>query len=160
MYSLHPSDNPGTVLVSSLLNGDNYTMWSRAMLKALSAKKKSGFVDGTIIKLSIMDPNFGDWKHYDDMMASWIVNAIIPELASHAIYAETARDLWLDLKERFSQVNGLRIFELQQKINFILQGIALNVVHSFHPTSWIIDSEATGHMVSSASFLSHITSTC
>ncbi|KAL5858006.1 hypothetical protein ACOSQ3_005464 [Xanthoceras sorbifolium] len=60
MYSLHPSDNPGAVLVSSLLNGDSYTMWSRAMLKALSAKKKSGFVNGTITKLSVTDPDFRD----------------------------------------------------------------------------------------------------
>lgn len=56
IYSLHPSDNLGAVLVSSLLNGDNYTMWSRAMLKALSAKNKSGFVNGKIPKLSTSDP--------------------------------------------------------------------------------------------------------
>ncbi|KAL5788385.1 hypothetical protein ACOSP7_005334 [Xanthoceras sorbifolium] len=57
------------------------------------------------------------------MVASWIVNAITSELAGDAIYAETARDLWLDLEEHFSQVNGLHIFELQQKINLISQAI-------------------------------------
>ena len=45
-----------------------------------------------------------------------------PGIAADAIHAETARDLWLDLEERFSQVNVPRIFELQQKIIFILQG--------------------------------------
>ncbi|KAL2474877.1 Plant transposase [Abeliophyllum distichum] len=59
-YTIHPSDNPGAVLVSSLLNGDNYTMWSKAMLKALSAKSKSGFVNGAIPKSSQKDADFGD----------------------------------------------------------------------------------------------------
>lgn len=28
---LHPSDNPGTILVAELLNGGNYVNWSRSM---------------------------------------------------------------------------------------------------------------------------------
>ena len=38
LYVIHPLDNPGIVLMSCLLNGDNYTMWSKAMLKALMQK--------------------------------------------------------------------------------------------------------------------------
>lgn len=56
------------------------------------------------------------------MIASWIVNAITPELAGDTIYAETRRDLWVDLEERFSQINVPRIFELQHKIVSISQG--------------------------------------
>ena len=122
VFSLHPSDNPGAILVTSLLNGENYTMWSRAMIKALSAKNKSGFVNGTIAKPSASDASFGLWKQCDDMVASWIVNAVTPEIAGDAIYAETARDLWADLEERFSQINGPRIFELQRKMSSISQG--------------------------------------
>ncbi|KAA8550199.1 hypothetical protein F0562_001883 [Nyssa sinensis] len=47
-YYLHHSDSPGQVLVSQQLTGENYTNWSRAMLIALSVKKKLGFVDGSI----------------------------------------------------------------------------------------------------------------
>lgn len=69
-FTLHPSDNPETILVSFPLNGENYTMWSRAMIKALSVKNKSGFINGVIKKLSALDSNFELWKQYDDMIAS------------------------------------------------------------------------------------------
>ena len=125
-FTLHPSDNPGAIMVSSSLNGDNYTMWSKAMIKTLSAKNKSGFVTGTITKPSTTtDENYVPWKQCDDMVASRIMNAIIPELAGDAIYAETARDLWEDLEERFSQISGPRIFELQKKALFRYQKVRI-----------------------------------
>lgn len=40
---LHHSDQPGAILVTQLLNEENYGTWSRAMLMALSAKKQGGF---------------------------------------------------------------------------------------------------------------------
>ena len=48
-YFIHHSDQPGMVLVSKPLNGDNYSTWCRAMTIFLNAKSKLGFVDGTII---------------------------------------------------------------------------------------------------------------
>ncbi|RVW36087.1 hypothetical protein CK203_079613 [Vitis vinifera] len=45
-FSLHQSDHPGMVLVSKVLEGDNYSTWSRAMRISLSAKDKIGFVIG------------------------------------------------------------------------------------------------------------------
>ena len=41
-----------------------------------------------------------------------------------------------------------------------MTGIALNIVHLPHSISWIIDSGATDHMVSSPLIISHITSHC
>ena len=49
-HFLHHLDNPGLVLVSQPLTGDNYSSWSRVMLIALSVKNKLRFVDGSIIK--------------------------------------------------------------------------------------------------------------
>ena len=46
--TLHHSDHPGLVLVSKLLDGDNYGKWSRAMRIALSAKNKIGFINGIV----------------------------------------------------------------------------------------------------------------
>ncbi|KAH7572136.1 hypothetical protein JRO89_XS04G0209400 [Xanthoceras sorbifolium] len=65
----------------------------KAMIKALSAKNKAGFVDGSIPKPSSADSTLDLWKRCDDMVASWIMNAIILELAEDAIYTETAGDL-------------------------------------------------------------------
>ena len=54
-YFLHHSDSPGMILVSQLLNGDNYSSWSRSMSIALSVKNKLGFVDGIVVKPSGTD---------------------------------------------------------------------------------------------------------
>lgn len=49
-YYIHHSDNPGFILVSQPLIGENYPSWSRSMLIALSVKNKAGFVDGAILE--------------------------------------------------------------------------------------------------------------
>ncbi|KAF7126391.1 hypothetical protein RHSIM_Rhsim11G0081200 [Rhododendron simsii] len=122
VYFLHPSDNPGTPLVSSPLTGDNYTSWSRAMIRALSAKNKSGFIDGTLPIPPKTDPTHDPWRRCDDMVSSWLMNALSKELAGSAIYADTAREHWVDLQDRFSQINGPRIYQIQRDISSISQG--------------------------------------
>ena len=47
-FYLHHSDQPRVLLVTQLLNEENYDTWSRAMLMALSIKNKEGFINGTI----------------------------------------------------------------------------------------------------------------
>ncbi|CAL8994074.1 unnamed protein product, partial [Prunus brigantina] len=44
----HLIDHPGLLLVTKLLNGDNYPTWKRSMIIALTAKNKIGFVNGSI----------------------------------------------------------------------------------------------------------------
>lgn len=86
------------------------------MIIALSAKYNFGFVNWTITKPFVADENYVLWKQCDDMVTSWIINTIVLEFARNTIYAKMIRDLWKDLKERFSQINGLCIFKLQKKI--------------------------------------------
>ena len=50
-FFLHQGDSPGTMIVSTPLNGDNYNSWKRAMMIALLAKNKLNFVNGTLPKL-------------------------------------------------------------------------------------------------------------
>lgn len=47
-YYLHPSDNTGQAQTPILLNGANYERWTKLMLNSLRAKRKQGFVDGTL----------------------------------------------------------------------------------------------------------------
>ncbi|KAE9591248.1 putative gag-polypeptide of LTR copia-type [Lupinus albus] len=59
IYYMHPTDNPGTILVTLLLMGPNYHSWCREMLMALKYKNKLQFIDGTLRKLDINDPTYG-----------------------------------------------------------------------------------------------------
>uniref|UniRef100_A0A2N9HW11 Reverse transcriptase Ty1/copia-type domain-containing protein n=1 Tax=Fagus sylvatica TaxID=28930 RepID=A0A2N9HW11_FAGSY len=55
-YQLHSGDNPGILLVTQPLTGDNYQIWSRSMLLALTAKNKAGFIDGCINSPDLSSP--------------------------------------------------------------------------------------------------------
>ncbi|XP_010250376.1 PREDICTED: uncharacterized protein LOC104592635 [Nelumbo nucifera] len=120
-YYLHHFDNPGMILVTNVLTGENYASWSRAMKMALSAKNKLGFVDGSIEKPDSTYANFGSWLRANNMVLSWILNAIHRDLAPSILYAESALDVWSDLNERFSLRNGPRIYQLQRSIATLQQ---------------------------------------
>lgn len=47
------------------------------------------------------------------MVHSWIINTIAPKISDSVIFYPTAREVWEDLRERFSQSNAPRIFEIQ-----------------------------------------------
>ncbi|RVX09347.1 hypothetical protein CK203_015309 [Vitis vinifera] len=122
-YFTHHSDHPGLVLISKSLNGDNYSAWKRAMILALNSKNKLGFVNGSIKAPSEeIDPEgYATWSRCNDMVHSWIVNTLNPEIANSVIYYSTAHEVWEDLCERFSQSNAPRIFEIQRDIACLRQ---------------------------------------
>jgi len=70
------------VLVSQMLNGDNFSTWPRSMEMALIAKNKVGFIDGTIPKPSPTDSSFHAWMCCKTMVLSWILNSVSTEIAS------------------------------------------------------------------------------
>ena len=87
-FSLHHSNHLGMVLVSKVLEGDNYSTWSRAMRISLSAKDKIGFVTGSIKPPSSTDDSFPSWQQCNDVVISWLLNSIHPDIASNVIYVE------------------------------------------------------------------------
>ncbi|KAL5548032.1 hypothetical protein UlMin_003263 [Ulmus minor] len=116
-YYLHHSDSPGQILVSQQLTGENYTSWSRATLIALSVKNKLGFVDRSIAKPPGTDTNlFNSWIRNNNMAMSWILNSVSKEISASIMFASSAREIWLDLKDRFQQKNGPRIFQLKREL--------------------------------------------
>ncbi len=58
LFFLHNDDNLGTVLVSQILTGNNFSTWRRFMEMALIAKNKVAFLDGSIPKPSFTDSSF------------------------------------------------------------------------------------------------------
>ncbi|XP_019055128.1 PREDICTED: uncharacterized protein LOC109115485 [Nelumbo nucifera] len=92
-FYFHPSDSPGIVLVSCLLNEDNYMIWRRAMINALSTKNKIGFVNGMIQK---SDPanqaEFLAWSKCNSMVVSWIFNVLAKDLHENVVHVEHAQD--------------------------------------------------------------------
>ena len=65
---LHPSDNPGMVLVLKVFNGTGFSTWKRSMMIALSPKSKVGLVNGALGRPSAISPDFRSWERCDDMV--------------------------------------------------------------------------------------------
>ena len=47
-FFLHYRENPGAILVAQPLVNDNYASWAKSMQRVLGAKRKLGFIDGSL----------------------------------------------------------------------------------------------------------------
>ena len=77
-YYLHLGESLGLVLVSPLLNDNNYHTYSRNMRQALLSKNKLKFVDGSIIKPKNGISLFEAWEICNVMVLSWITRTLTP----------------------------------------------------------------------------------
>ncbi|XP_016677333.2 uncharacterized protein [Gossypium hirsutum] len=122
---LHPSDTPGTILISHRLTGvENYSVWSRLLRIALLAKNKLGFVDGDCRRSTYPDSLRAQWDRCNAFVLSWILNTMSPDLSTGLVFASDSAAVWTDLKDHFSKVDGSRIFFLHQSIAHLTQGDA------------------------------------
>uniref|UniRef100_A0A2N9E781 Retrotransposon Copia-like N-terminal domain-containing protein n=1 Tax=Fagus sylvatica TaxID=28930 RepID=A0A2N9E781_FAGSY len=116
-YYLNNGDNPGISLVTEKLIGENFHTWQRSMTRALSAKNKLGFVNGSISQpIDPLDPLFDIWTRCNDLVLSWLTNCMSKEIYASVIYAVTAKEIWDELRDRYSDSDGPRVFHLKQAI--------------------------------------------
>ena len=121
---LHPSDNPNNVLVSDLLNGENYGHWRKAMEIALISKNKLGVVLRTCTKPgpnSPMAPLANQWDRCDKMVISWLLNAVAKDIGQSILFSVIAREVWLQLEQRFGEANSTKIFRILRDLCVVSQ---------------------------------------
>ncbi|XP_075636524.1 uncharacterized protein LOC142608719 [Castanea sativa] len=122
-FFLLANENPGLILTSQPLTGlENYMSWTRSVFLALSAKNKFGFVNGSIPELDPYSSLFNSWSRCNTTVLSWLTNSLSMDLKASVMYINTAKDLWIDLKDKLSQGNTPRVFELQKEISHLSQG--------------------------------------
>ncbi|GAU24572.1 hypothetical protein TSUD_149130 [Trifolium subterraneum] len=81
-FYVHPIDGPSSVTVTPLLTGSNYHSWSRSMRRALGAKMKLDFVDGSLPPPpDAFDPSFRTWNRCNQLVSSWILNSVSEAIA-------------------------------------------------------------------------------
>ena len=82
----HSSDYAGISLVSEKLAGlGNFNTWRRSMLMALGARNKAVFVNGTYPELAEDHPDFASWSRCNNIVCTWIVNAVEKKIAKSII---------------------------------------------------------------------------
>ena len=115
-YSLFASDNPGAMITSVTLTGENYNEWSSEMTNAIRAKRKLGFIDGSIAKPLANDPNLELWLSVNSIIVGWIRTSIEPRVRSTVTFVQDSHKLWENLRKRFSVGNKVRVHRLKEQL--------------------------------------------
>lgn len=117
-YYLAPSDNPGTSISPVILTGENYSEWSSEMENALRAKRKYGFIDGSLkipdVKEDPMETEL--WRTANSMIVGWIRASISPTIRSTVPFTPDACKMWSELKKRFSVGSAVRVHQLKSEL--------------------------------------------
>ncbi|XP_056694807.1 uncharacterized protein [Spinacia oleracea] len=120
-YFLSSSDNSNSQLGQIIFNGDNYLNWSRSVRLALGAKNKLAFVDGTLTRPSADSSNLQKWVRNDYMVTGWILCSMEKNIAECFIFNHSARDLWLEIQERYGHSNAPQLYEIHKNLMSIEQ---------------------------------------
>jgi hypothetical protein len=91
------------------------------MFMALTAKNKLRFINGTLPKPNPSDADHYSWTRCNNMVLPWIINSVSKEIAASVIVVDSAEVMWNDLRDRFSQHNGPRIYQIQKAISAMSQ---------------------------------------
>ncbi|GJV07798.1 cysteine-rich receptor-like protein kinase 8 [Tanacetum coccineum] len=75
------------------------------MMIALNAKNKLKLVTVNSIHRAL-------WERTNDMIISWILNTIDEQISNSLNLFNTACDLWKELQEHYSQLDGHRVYQL------------------------------------------------
>ncbi|XP_074307302.1 uncharacterized protein LOC141642406 [Silene latifolia] len=121
-YSVVHVEHTGHSITPVVFNGKNYDEWSRSFHLALIAKGKIGYINGTIIKPSPTSDKLESWTSTNALVTMWIFNTIAPGLRQQISLRPEAKHVWLDIKNRFSQSNEARIYQLQAELLACRQG--------------------------------------
>lgn len=76
-------------------------------------KNKIEFFDGSIVVPTDITLQRA-WSRCNDMVLSLLLNSLSKEIVEFVLCSQRAKILWSDLKDRFGQANGAKLFQLQK----------------------------------------------
>ncbi|KAK9707200.1 hypothetical protein RND81_07G179200 [Saponaria officinalis] len=104
------------------------------------AKGKLGYIDGTITKPPDGSDKLGSWTETNALVTSWILASIESTLRSQISIKPEAITVWNDVKNRFSQDNEARIYQLESELLACRQGPTENLMAYYGRMTSIWDS--------------------
>ena len=141
-YDLSSSDNPGSVISQPLLKGPNYNEWSTNLRMALKARKKFGFVDGSIPQPSIDSADLDDWWTNNALVLSWIKLTITESVRSNPSHLEIASNYWEHIRRRYYVNNGQRVQRIKAELATCRQhGLSIEAYYGKLMQLWTALSE-------------------
>ena len=93
------------------------------MIMALTVKNKYSFVDGLILRPNEnAEDKLQQWIRCDNLVKTWILGLLSKEIAASVLYYDETKAVWDELRERFTQVNRIKLFHIKNEIHDCMQG--------------------------------------
>ncbi|XP_062076581.1 uncharacterized protein LOC133781553 [Humulus lupulus] len=86
------------------------------------SSNKTAFLNGSLPQPCPSDSHFNAWLRCNQMVMSWIIHFVSPEIKSSIMFLDTVAAMWMELNNKFDQGNGPRIFELNESLISLHQG--------------------------------------
>ena len=87
-----------------------------------STKNKTGFVDGSIPKPASTATDFRAWERCNDLVCSLLLCNLDDSISSNVMFFKTAREIWLDLEDRYGSTSLTQLYSLEQRLADLSQG--------------------------------------
>ncbi|XP_023756901.1 uncharacterized protein LOC111905437 [Lactuca sativa] len=125
---IHPSDNAVTSIITTKLTGnENFRLWRSSISRALKARNRLGFVDGTFKRSKVDDSKQAKWDRANAVFCSWLLSSISDSIYQSQAYSKVAEEIWENLFETYNKSDGSVVFNIHQQINSLKQnGISLS----------------------------------
>ena len=91
------------------------------MTRALKARNKKGFIEGTEIQDKKDPVRSLKWVRVNAIVCSWILNSSSENIYIGHVCFEFALDIWNNLCDTYYKADGSVVFNVHQKINSLSQ---------------------------------------
>ncbi|CAH9120755.1 unnamed protein product [Cuscuta epithymum] len=116
------SDHFSTQITNHKLNGQNYLQWSQSVRMFICGKSKEDFLSITAAPKED-DPSFKSWKANNNMVMSWLINSMTPDIGENFLLYSTAAEIWEAAGITFSSSeNTSEVFETESILHELRQG--------------------------------------
>ncbi|PKI55443.1 hypothetical protein CRG98_024156 [Punica granatum] len=115
-YFLSCSNSPGAAFVSatSLLTGDNYAIWAKTVKRALRAKNKLEFINGSLEKPEQSSQDFDMCEICNNMIVSWRYKSLDKNLQASIAYINDVKEIWTDSRTSSQGEGGRETISVSQ----------------------------------------------
>ena len=86
------------------------------MTIALNAKNKLKIITKAYPEPDAESPLRALWERNNDMVISWILNTVTDQISNNLSFVNSASELWNELQDHYSQLDGHRIYQLSNEI--------------------------------------------
>ncbi|KAL2942624.1 Retrovirus-related Pol polyprotein from transposon TNT 1-94 [Bienertia sinuspersici] len=113
---INPSDGPTSISIDKLTGAADYRPWRRTMEISLVAKRKLGFVTGSVKRDEKDNTKQELWDTCNNLVISWLHRSVSEQIKKSILYYNTTREIWLHLKTCYNVTNGARKYKLNKEV--------------------------------------------